>query len=116
MKPRAQDLASAKKSLASSGGIARAKALSPEERVKIARMGGRAGGRGRRKDDLLPDDLREKIWNLIKSEEATTLWWMTKEARRPQTRSMAKRTLRHFSQYSSLRSYKMAHEFIACLS
>jgi hypothetical protein len=37
------------KQLASMGGKARKKALTAEQRRKIARAGGKAGGRGRRK-------------------------------------------------------------------
>lgn len=115
MKSLKSHLALARKELASAGGKARAKALSREDRVKIARLGGQAGGRGRRKAEQIPDELREKIWALLASEAATTLWWATAEARQPRTRSMAKRSLRTVARYGTLHAYKTAHELVKCL-
>lgn len=110
----------ARQELARAGGIARAKALTREERRAIARKGGLAGGRSRRKgeneDDLLPDELREKIWALAAAEGATTLWRIHEEATRPETKKMAVLLLRDLSKHGSLKTYRLANELLQCLS
>ena len=78
-------------------------------------MGGLAGGRGRRKEDRIPDELREKIWELIAKNTPGALWRHSHEALHPRTRSMAKLTLRDLAENGTLQAYKTAHELIACL-
>lgn len=101
--------------LARCGGKARALALTAERRSAIARRAGRVGGRGRRKDDLLPEDLRERIWAELDKEAATTLWHVNDEAHRPLTRTMARLSLRDLAKNGTVRAYKVAHELMACL-
>ena len=108
-------LALAHRKLAQKGGRARARALSRDERRRIARLGGRAGGRGRRKVDRIPPDLAEKIWALIDQAGASAVWYMPPAMKRPQSRLVARQVMRAIACNGSLEAYKSAHQLLKCL-
>ncbi|MBI4179297.1 hypothetical protein HY522_07750 [bacterium] len=109
-------MALAHRRLAQKGGRARAKSLTGEERVNIARMGGRTGGRGRRKEDRLPPEVAEKIRKLIDRTAGAALWYMSDSMKRPRFRGPARQVLRAIACEGSLDDYKSAHQLLKCLS
>lgn len=104
----------AHRKLAREGGRARANALSREQRAKIARMGGRAGGRGRRKDDRIPPDLAKKIGDLI-GRTVAALWYMPDSMKPPRFRGPARFVLKAIARNGHLDAYKSAHQLLKCL-
>ena len=96
------------------GGFARAKRLSAGRRSEIARLGGKAGGRGRPRAARIPPEVKVQIEALFEECKNSCLWFVRREFPL-NSRAQARALLNAVMTHGNREQYIKARGYLSCL-